>query len=44
MIFSEFHSNFSNQGVGLLTFKIKESDRKLRIVKYKTVKYMHLFI
>jgi len=25
--------SFSNQGVGLLTFKIKESDRKLRRAK-----------
>jgi len=30
---SAFHSNFSNQGVGLLTFKIKQSQRKLSRVK-----------
>jgi len=33
LIFPAFHFNFSNQGVGLLTFKIKESERKLRRAK-----------
>ena len=28
-----FHSNFSNQGVGLLTLKIKQSQRKVRRAK-----------
>jgi len=44
MIFSAFDTNFSNQGVGLLTFQIKESGWKLRKPKLKTVKFMHLFI
>ena len=30
MIFSTFHSNFSNQGVRLLTFEIKESKMKIK--------------
>ena len=36
--------NFSNQGVWLLTFKIKESQWKLRRAKLKPAKIMHLFI
>jgi len=30
MIISAFQSNFSNQGVGLLNFKFKESEKKIR--------------
>ena len=42
MISLAFHFNFSNQGVGLLTFKIKE--RKLRRAKKKESKMHALYI
>ena len=40
----DMHDFFLNQGAGLLTFKIKESERKSRRAKKTTVQIMHLFI
>ena len=45
MLFSAFDTNFSNQGVWLLTFQIKESQWKLRRAKLKKSKiHAHYYV